>query len=133
MQPEPTASEKDLREAEKLADKISMRLGIMKAGGKEFIAWDDGGIQFAAQLILAEKAAARAEARRDALEEAKINPSMLLTDEQISAMDKAFMTEEGVSDTENVFEVATGWDMNNLLWMGYKLNAILRALDRRPA
>lgn len=39
--------------AQRLADKISSRLGIMKADGKEFVAWDDGGFAFAAENIQA--------------------------------------------------------------------------------
>lgn len=37
--------------AQRLADKVSSRLGIMKADGKEFVAWDNGGFNFAAESI----------------------------------------------------------------------------------
>lgn len=37
--------------AEELADKISSHLGIMKAGGKEFVAWEDRGLTRASEYI----------------------------------------------------------------------------------
>lgn len=49
-----------MEKARELADKVSSRLGIMKAGGKEFVAWDDGGFEFCSNLIAAALAEARA-------------------------------------------------------------------------
>jgi hypothetical protein len=37
--------------SESIAEMISLRLGIMTAGGKQFVGWDDGGFDYASKLI----------------------------------------------------------------------------------
>lgn len=55
-----------------------------------------------------------------------INQKMLLTKEQIKAIDDALMTDAN-EDKENVVEVATSWEMNSLIYMGFQLLAALAA------